>query len=117
MTLIKKSIYFANLLQNTKESRLQIPWKKFTSQKDPLLYAKGEVNQFIFYADVTYVEKEGEKIPLYGFSCTLKPIKLQVMPNVYEESEVFFEAGFYSSQKEGLKYFAKLRNILRGFNI
>ena len=109
----RKRIYFANLIQNTKELKLTIPWKRFGSQKDPLLYAKAEMGNFNFFADTSYL---GEEV-YYGFNCSIVPQNLQVLPLVYEEEEVFFDGGFYSSQKEGLKYYIKLQKILESYKI
>lgn len=113
-----KNIIFANLIQNTKELHLNIPWKKFTSQKDKLLYAKADVNEFSFYADLSYIQEDSEEETcFYGFGLSLKPVKLPVLPNVLEDSEVIFEIGFYRSQKEGLKQYLRLKEVLKGFSI
>ena len=117
--MIHKNILFANLLQNTKELKLSIPWKKFGSLKDPLLYAKAEVNNFLFFADITYIQEDADAppTPFYGYTLTIKPVRTQVMPCVYEDSEVFFEGGFYRVQKDGLRWFLKIKDTLRGFDV
>ena len=111
--MIHKNILFANLLQNTKELKLNIPWKKFGSQKDPLLYAKAETDYFMFIADISYVND----VPYYGYNCFIKPIRTQVLPNTFEEQETFFEGGFHKCQKEGLKFFVKLQKILQEYQV
>lgn len=113
----KKNIYFANLIQNTKELKLNIPWKKFGSLKDPLLYAKADINQFVLLADLSCLQKGGVLIPMYGFSCTIKPTTIQVLPGVHEENEVIFDGGFYENQKEGLRWYLRLKEVLKGFKV
>lgn len=98
--MIKTNILFANLVQETKELNFPISWKKNSSQKDKLLYADAELaNNFRLFADISY----REDIPFYGFGLCGPSKIIQVMPNEWEPSELFFDMGFFSSQKAGLQ--------------
>jgi hypothetical protein len=106
--MIKVNILFANLQQETRELRLDIPWKKNSSQKDKLLYADGQLNKgFRLFADVSYLEET----PYYGFGFCGPNKLIQIMPNQWEESEFFYDLGFFSSQKQGLVEVKKLLEL------
>lgn len=110
-----RNILFANLVQNTKESRLNIPWKKITTQKDPLLYAKAELEFFHLFAD--YSEDKNTSKIYFGFMCITKPSRLQVLPGVWDTSENIIECGFFDTQQKGLQYFQKLQKMFSSFNV
>lgn len=109
----KRNIYFANLVQNTKELKLDIPWRKLSSRQDPLLYAKAEIGDFVLHADLSL---SGDTT-YYGFNCYIKPVKIQIFPNVYESQEVYFDGGFYLEQKAGLKWYMRLQKVLANFKV
>jgi hypothetical protein len=113
---IKKNIVFTNLLQNTKELKLAIPWEQIELKRDPLLYASAKINNFKLWADLSYLMDGDNSIPMYGFSITSEPIKLQVLPGVEEETETIIECGFFKHQKLGLKYLVKMKNLFRNLD-
>jgi hypothetical protein len=110
--MIPKNILFANLIQNTKELNLTIPWVRCNLKSDKKLYAKAEISNFILLAEYTTVKDTD----FYGFMLSTKPKKLQVLPGVEEETEIFFECGFFENQKRGLSYYAELRDTFQRFS-
>lgn len=109
----KKSILFGNLVQNTKELNYKIPWKKYNSVKEPLLYAKAQLGAFALFADLSYKNDD----IYYGLLLTLPLGEIQVLPEEFEESETIFEIGFDRNQKKGLTKLALVADLLQEFSL
>ena len=109
----RKSILFANLVQNSKELGYKIPWKKFNSVKEPLLYAKAQLGSFLLFADLSYKNEE----IYYGLLLSLPLGECQIMPEEFEESETIFELGFNKNQKKGLEKLSYISDLLQEFNL
>lgn len=109
----KKSIYFANLVQNTRELNYKIDWRRISALKEPLLYAQSEIGKFKIMADVSVYRGE----LYYGLLLSLPLGEVEVLPGSKADSEAIFEVGFSTNQKDILKKLKTIEEKLISFKI